>query len=324
LTFELPTGGLRVNSEDAHEPVNVHKTVGYRHDRLFLAHIPMALLLGLLGLTMFAFSERNTAGHFLAASILIAACIAWIVYAFYRRAHPSKPVIELSPLGLLFRIPGVKEVRIPWREISAIETMDTRMFFPSLVRPRFLHYRNVTAIRVSRAFYDRKIHVASAFMRGPGWGNVFFPEEKSARVALHHEALDVPPQDLRREVEARWKAFGPQSSAFADERREQEDGERVAATAPKLARAAPETRSAGIGLGQIWYAIKIVVLLTGIAAMLGNILGYWQTDSQRQDRAEHDYWQEQYRKWDEEEKRSAEERRQKDKEWEEFWKKQNF
>jgi hypothetical protein len=268
---------------------------------------------------MLAFSEDAEQMHFLAAAILIAAGSGWIAFALYRRANPGSPVLELSPGGIRFLIPGLKEIRIPWREVSAIERMGGSSFFSRLVHPR-LPRRGVTAIRVSRAFYDRQIHVASPFMRGPGWNRMFFPGEKTARIALHHEALSVPADELHRAVEERWKAFRPRRSVL-DER--ETPGTPTAEAEPARHRV-DATRSSGLSLGQAWYAAKIVVLLAGIAAMLANIMGYWQTGSQRQARAEHDYWQSQYDKWDAEEKRSAEERRKKDQEWEEFWKKQRF
>lgn len=311
-----------MTAEEPRRSVNVYETVAYSTDKLLLAYVPLALFLGLLGLTMLAFRADAKPMHFVAAGILIAASIFWIAYALLRRASPGKPVIELSPAGLLFRIQGTKQVRIPWREISAVEAVQGRMSLASILSPRTAGAGDITGIRISRAFYDRQIHIPSAVMRGPGWQQTFRVEEKSARISLDPQILSVAPEELRCAVEERWKAFGPQASAIAEAARDNKPD--TAGAFPRSRKAIADKTSAGLGVGQIWYAMKIVVLLAGIAAMLSNILGYWQTNSQREARATHDYWQDQYRKWDEDEKRSAEERRKKDKEWEEFWRKNNF
>ncbi|MDQ8700540.1 hypothetical protein [Hyphomicrobium sp. LHD-15] len=293
--------------------IKVHETVAYRVDTALYQQLPLALFLVLLGLTVLAFPAGNKFEHLLAAGILIAAGITWIAYALYRRAHPGKALITLTPSHLLFRIPMVKDIRIPWREITAVEVIDTSAFFPSLVRPRFLKFRNVTAIRVSRAFYDRNIHINSAFMRGPGWGNTFIVDDKSAKVALHHEAVGVPAEELRHGVETRWRAFGPPAStALAQE----------ATRSPSSPAHGPS--SEGGTLRSTWRTTKIAVLLVGILALLTNIAGLWQTSSQEKDRKEKDEWQAQIRKWEEDDRRSAEESRKRNEEWDAFWRRNQF
>lgn len=307
-------------ASSATRPVNVNETVAYRVDAMLYEHIPLALFLCLLGLVVLAFPAGNKFEHQLAAWIPIFVGIGWIGYALYRRRRPGKAMITLTPSYLLFRIPMVKEIRIPWREIAAVEVIDTSPFFPSLVRPRFVTFRNVTALRVSRRFYDRQIHVPSAFMRGPGWSNTFIVGEKDVRVALHHEAVGVPAEELREAVEARWHAFGPPDAVAAAT-------ETAPASSPPPRRPQQALTTAaheGVTWRGAWRVTKIAALLVGIAAMLTNIAGVWQTASQEQDRKETEEWQAQFHKWEEEDRRTAEEKRKHDAEWDEFWRKNRF
>lgn len=300
-------------------PTSVNETVSYGVDALLYRHIPFALFLGLLGLTILAFPAGDELSHRLAVWLLIGISITWIVYALYRRSVPGRGMITLSPAHVLFRIPMVKEIRIPWREIAAVETIDVSLLGPGLARAPFFSARGVTALRIPRAFYDRHIHVNSAFLRGPGWGNTFIVGEKEAKVALHHEIVGVPAGELRQAVEARWRAFGPPDAVAAA-------GSTKPASSPlprRTGTVAPASRGI-ITLPGVWRTAKIAVLLIGIAAMLANIAGLWQTSGQATDRKEKAEWEAQFRQWEEEDRRSAEEKRKRDKEWEEFWRKNRF
>ena len=297
--------------------IDVDETVAYRVGTALYQQIPLALFLVLVGLIVLAFPAGSKFEHLLGAWTLILVGIIWIVYALYRRKQPGKALITLTPSHLLFRIPMVKDIRIPWREITAVEVIDTSAFFPSLVRPRFLKFRNVTAIRISRAFYDRNIHIHSAFMRGPGWGNTFLVDDKSAKVALHHEAVGVPAEELRAAVEARWRAFGPPSSiALADEISP------LLASSPSPGQAI--STPSRVTLRAVWRTTMVAALLVGIVAMLTNIVGLWQTPMQEKDRKQNDEWQAQYRKWQEDDRRSAEESRKRNEEWDAFWRNNQF
>lgn len=289
---------------------DLYRTVAYRADRIFLVHLPTALFIGLLGLTMLAFSDDADTKHFVAAGALIAACLAWIGFGLYRRGQPSQPVIELSPIGLLLRISHVKQVRIPWREISDVESVSGFSIYPRMFR-----YRDEPAISVSRSFYDRQIHPNSSVMQGPDRAHTFRVEKDIARITFFTEGLDVSKAELRQAVEARWKAFGSYQSSV-------EPGtSRPADPAPS---GLSDKQSPGLGLASIWYGTKVAGLLAAIVVVLANALGYWQTDGQREARIAHETWQAQLRKWEDEEKQAAEERRKRDKEWDDFWRKNRF
>jgi hypothetical protein len=62
-------------------------------------------------------------------------------------------------------------------------------------------------VLVTKAFYDRVIHVDSWILRGPGWDAAYIPKDDMMQVAFHHEALPATAAELRTALETRWKAF---------------------------------------------------------------------------------------------------------------------
>lgn len=290
-------------------PGSVTSTVTYSTDQAVLDNLPLALIMCALGLVIFVFPEGNRPKHVLAGWALIVMSVGWVAYAIYRRSNPSKPRIELSPAGVLFRIPGVKEIRIPWREISAVETLDVK---GSILTRRAPDY-DVTALRVSRGFYDRNIHIASAIQRGPGWKRTFLVGDADAKVALHHVPLGVPAEDIRKAVEMRWRAFNPDAAKQAD------DASIRAGSASGGSAKSVQSPSAAFTAAKAWTAVKVAIIAAVGVVVFGNLLGYWETEGQRASRIEKEKWQEQLRIWEEEDRRSQEERRKRDKEWKEFW-----
>lgn len=290
-------------------PAGVTSTVTYSTDKAVLDNLPLALVMCALGLVIFAFPEGNRPKHVLAGWSLIVMSIGWVAYAVFRRSNPSKPRLELSPKGVLFRRPGAKDLHIPWREITAVETIDIE---GSILARRSADY-DVTAVRISRGFYDRNIHLPSGLQRGPGWRRTFIVDDTDAKIALHHVPLGVPAQEIREAVEMRWRAFNPDAAKAAD------DASIRARTASGGGGRSVQAPPATFTLARAWTAAKIAVVAALLAVVLANLLGYWETDGQRASRIEREKWQEQQRIWEEEDRRSEEERRKRDQEWKEFW-----
>ena len=290
-------------------PGSVTSTVTYSTDKAVLDNLPLALIMGALALVIFVFPEGNRPKHVLAGWMLIVVSVGWVAYAFYRRSNPSKPRVELSPQGVLFRMPGVKEIRIPWREINAVETIDIEA---SILARRSADY-DVTALRISRDFYDRNIHLDSALKRGPNWSRTFIVGERDAKVALHHVPLGVPAEDIREAVEMRWRAFNPDAAKTADDARIR------ASSASGSGAKSVQSPPSAFTLSKAWTAVKVAGIAAVGVVVFGNLLGYWETEGQRAARIEKEKWQEQLRIWEEEDRRSQEERRKRDKEWKEFW-----
>jgi hypothetical protein len=132
---------------------------------------------------------------------LIVFGVGYIAWEFGKTTQPQKPLLVLSPEGINMRVEGATEFFIPWQEVQGVDAITIR-------GPRGATFKNVTVVRVSRALYDKVIHVDSFLRRGPGWDFTFIPEGDTVQVALHHCILPVQPDELRAAVEARWHAFG--------------------------------------------------------------------------------------------------------------------
>jgi hypothetical protein len=133
------------------------------------------------------------------------------LYGFSRWRHP-KPMLTLSPTGLRLHMEFVKTVLIPWREIHGVDSID----ISGRVGGRDAYLPDVTVVLVTRAFYDRYIHVTSWLLRGPAWHMNFIPKGDMMQVALHHEIMSATAAELRAAVEARWSAFRDAKPAAAE------------------------------------------------------------------------------------------------------------
>lgn len=291
-----------------------HQPVAYRTDKVLLESIPLALFLLFLGLSAIAFLENHTDRGAISAAILLVAGCGWLAYALYRQWWPGTPLITLSPQGIQYRVVGLKEFLIPWQQIQSVVIRDISTIYLSIRLPRRVHFRDVTAVRISKTFYDRHIHAPSLLMRGPGWNVNFIQEGDHVDVALHHELFAIPPEEMHEAVVTRWRKFSGHL------------GQPAVIVTPAVA--ARRARKPLLRLPELPTSLSskarlmVQALLTaGIVFALSNILGFWQADYQREARAKRQEWQSQLDKWKAEEERSREERRKKDAEWEEFWKK---
>jgi hypothetical protein len=176
--------------------VQFHAAGGTRFTLLF------ALLLFILSiLAAFSTDERNRP----LALAGIAAGLIWSCFEVWRLLNPSKPMVVLSAMGLDYRMPGGATVFIPWGEVhdvSAIE-IDTGK----------VRFDDVTAIKVSRRFYEREIEDQLGLFGG-GNKYLFVPKGHFMQIALHHDVLGVPPRTLREAVSARWYAFNNRNRAI--------------------------------------------------------------------------------------------------------------
>ena len=249
-------------------------------------------------------------------------------FALWRRVNPGKPLFALSPDGIRYRIPLVKEILIPWQEIQDVDTIDIEagywsfLWFTQFPTPRYNTWvaRDVAVILLPKPFYDRRIFVDSFLLRGPGWKANFIPKGSLVQMALHHELVSVAPRSLREAVEARWLAFRRPAATPA---RTSVPSAGPSGMAPQSNPGVPKTTAARaaptsdvIAMGENpkamsrWEATKIIVLLIGIAIVLTNLTGLWQLPGQAQElearakaREERQYWEESARRRKEESKR---------------------
>ncbi|KRR16669.1 hypothetical protein CQ14_13715 [Bradyrhizobium lablabi] len=285
---------------------DIHQTLEYRSTAAIVRLLPTGLLLIFLGLLIYALVDLDREPW-----TIIGIVLCWVFGAglvaltLWRRSNPGKPLFTLSPTGIHYRIPMVKEVLIPWREIQAIGTVDVEATYWSFFQfgdfatRNLLLLRDVTVVLLSKSFYDRRIFVDSAFLRGPGWSANFIPKGSQVQMALHHEFVSVEPRALRAAVEARWLAFRDTPAAEPARTSVPSVGPNVSSSetaspsnVPKAA-AAPALRPEIVAMGKNpkaisrWDTVKIVVLSIGIAVVLTNLTGLWQMPGQAQERQAH-------------------------------------
>ena len=205
---------IESRSHECQRP-DINQTLEYRSATAIVRLLPTGLLLIFLGLVIFVLVDLDREPW-----TIIGIVLCWVVggalagFALWRRVNPGKPLFALSPDGIRYRIPLVKEILIPWQEIQGVDTIDIEAGYWSIRSalnpiPRYntCVVRDVTVILLSKPFYDRRIFVDSFFLRGPGWKANFILKGSLVQMALHHELVSVEPRPLREAVEARWLAF---------------------------------------------------------------------------------------------------------------------
>ncbi|HKY09415.1 MAG TPA: hypothetical protein VJQ55_14280 [Candidatus Binatia bacterium] len=309
---------------------DVHQILEYRADTAIARLLPTGLglcFLGLLGLALLD-ADRDSSGEFakivLATGICLIAGLGTIGLALWRRANRSRPVFVLSPMGVHFRIPWVKEFLIPWREIRGIDTIDITTSNWSYRNPGTFTFHNVTAILVPKPFYDARIFVDSLFLRGPSWGNNFIVKGDLVQVALHHELVSVEPRALRDAVEARWNAFRNQPR---DDVPVKPKGTSVPAMRSGWRRAIRRSDAPppGIAMGDnpktfsVWDTVLIVLALIGIAVVASNLLGLWATQGQTKAHDARKEWEARSKQVQEERKTFEREQKERDQRFQELF-----
>jgi len=316
---------------------DINQALEYRYTTAIVRLLPTGLLLIFLGLVIFVLADLDRdPWAFVGIVLSWVVGVALVGLTLWRRANHGKPLFTLAPDGIRYRIPLVKEVLIPWHEIQGVDTIDIEAGYWSLfwlTQTPSLQYhttvvRDVTVVLLPKAFYDARIFVDSALLRGPGWAANFIPKGPLVQVALHHELVSVEPKPLREAVEARWLAFRQKSTAGTARTSVPSVGSGgTAATshssASKItaARAAPASDVIAMGENpkaiSPWEATKIIVPLIGIAVMLANLAGLWHlpgeakvNEARAKAREERHYWEESARKRKEEtRKREAEDKK---------------
>jgi hypothetical protein len=257
------------------EVADVRRSLAYRTDGVFLQGVPSALwlcVLGLIGLTVDLGKDIELV---LASWALIVVGIGWTAIALFRSSKPAPPLFVLSPAGILYRIPWVKEFLVPWAEIQGVDTIDHTTMLWATRYPHEVTFQNVTVVLVSKAFYDRHIFVDSLLLRGPGWGNIFIPKGPSIQMALHHELVSAEPRALREAVESRWLAFRdrPEGGAATSGSVPTINSKPAPSIAAHVENAISEPRPKQVSA---WDITKIVIPLIGIAVVLANLMGFWK------------------------------------------------
>jgi hypothetical protein len=306
---------------------DIHQTLEYRPTTVIVRLLPTGLLLIFLGLFLHAIvdldREPSTFGG-IVLSLIIG--IALTGFTLWRRWNHAKPVFTLSPDGIHYRIPFIKQVLIPWHEIQGVDTIDIEaghwsiLWATNSLRYNTFILRDVTVILLRQRFYQQQLHINSFFLRGPAWKANFIPKGELMQMALHHEYVSVEPRALREAVEARWHAFREKTAPA----RTSVPSVMNPSSAAKTAAFHLAPTSAVVAMGEDpkslsrWEATKIIVLLIGIVIVSANLAGLWQTpggaeksEARAKAREQQKYWQEVVRKGREDSKRLEAEQKEK-------------
>ena len=274
---------------------DINQTLEYRSAMAIVRLLPTGLLLIFLGLVIFALVDLDREPW-----TFIGIVLCWVVggalagVALWRRVNPGKPLFALSPDGIRYRIPLVKEILIPWQEIQGVDTIDIEagywsiLWFTSFPTPRYNTWvaRDVTVILLPKEFYDRRIFVDLFLLRGPGWNANFIRKSALVQMALHHELVSVEPRPLREAVEARWLAFRDRPAAAPVRTSVPSTAAAGRSNASKGAAARTAPTSGTVAMGNDSKAVspleatKIIVPLIGIAVVLANLIGLWDLPGQ--------------------------------------------
>ncbi len=179
---------------------DVNTILTFGREKLVRNMLRFALIAGVVGVLSVLVGGDDAELYFVGWGLIVFA-VGWAAWEFSKTTRPQKPLVVLSPEGIHMRIEGATEFDIPWSEVRGVDSITVEGF-------RGAVFDHVTAVLVTRNFYDRVIHVDSFLLRGPGWDQVFIPYDAMMQVALHHEILPVTAADLLAAVEARYRAFG--------------------------------------------------------------------------------------------------------------------
>ena len=94
---------------------DINQTLEYRSATVIVRLLPTGLLLIFLGLLILALVVDPDAESWTYVGVVLSLVVgvALVGFTLWRRANPGKPLFTLSPAGIHYRIPMVKEVLHP-------------------------------------------------------------------------------------------------------------------------------------------------------------------------------------------------------------------
>jgi hypothetical protein len=179
----------------------------------------------------------------------------YIAYAILRHYRPERPILMLTPAGVTFHRPWLREVFIPWPDIHGVGPLEV------LSAAGFVSTNpNAIAVTVTNDFYERHIAPKRSFLAPPGSEMMFQPKGTMMQMVLTSSDVVVKPEDYRAPIEARWKAF--RASPVSVPQVGSANGPRV-------------TYGRWSVDGSWWQALMFLAPLIGLAAVVLHANGLW-------------------------------------------------
>jgi hypothetical protein len=236
---------------------NLQQTLTYNTEKLHKELLVIGLVLTLVSL----FAVHDDGERQALAWLILSIGLGLSGYAFFKIFNPGKPVLELSPKGIVYRLWG-PDVLIPWSEVKAVNMIDIK----STVRGVPVTFTDITTILVSKHFYDASIEGNTALLRANAWQRYFTPKGEMMQIAFPHTIMPVKPQELHQAIEARWRAFSEAGRAAPAQTILQPRRDRPSVTL--FGRVSP-------------FHVALLALAAGVAIFFfSNVLPRWQTPAQ--------------------------------------------
>lgn len=267
-------------------PDNIYAERTYSSGPYLLKSVPGILSVVFLCLIALRFADGKAQ---FAGWVGLVGCAVMLAVLLWPTLFKAAPLLTLTAAGLVYR--SIAKVVIPWRDIEDIEVRDHSFRY----RMNKVSLPDSTVIWLKRNVFDGSVGNQSWFARGPFWYEKLILEDDKIGIVIPPEFVSESPEALHQAIYARWQAFGPRRAPASSIR------------VPWLALPSVQpAKSNG------WLAIKLTLPLIGIAIVLANIAGVWETQQQRSTR-------EMRERWAEERRRDDEERRKRDEQWKKIW-----
>jgi hypothetical protein len=189
---------------------DVHGERAFGSEDYMLRQIPLAAILFALGSVALLWPLEFSWPKYLTGAALALGSVGYIVFASIRAFVPGPPRLVLSKDGIRQRLSHGRILHIPWDEVQGVIYFDHRLMN---VRGFWQTVRDVPAVLVSPAFYER-VMPHQPFMRRPlNWGHFAEPRDGAMLVLFRHDYLGTQRRDLREAIETRWRAFSRHPNA---------------------------------------------------------------------------------------------------------------
>jgi hypothetical protein len=195
---------LSGSAEGAVHPkfTDVNYTLKFGRQKVLRSFLVLGVLCLIIGIVGTSYGGLRGTDKYI-PYVAFAVGLALTGYAMHGTFNKTTPIAVLSPSGIVLDIEWVKNFLIPWHEVKAVEKIDISVPTKGWYRT----YKDVTAVVVSKTFYDRTIHVSNPLLRGPGWEHNFIDNGDTVQVALNHAVLPATAEEIYAAVDSRWKAF---------------------------------------------------------------------------------------------------------------------